>query len=238
MLQILPFIIIVVAGMAYAITRNRLTVPAAFTGAAIAIAIFSGAGYVGFAIMTVFFMLGTLATAHKGETKKQAGIAEANKGRRTASQVWANAGVAACLALLAMVDTSHWSLYLLMLAAAFSAAIADTLSSELGNVYGTRFFNIVSFKKDTKGLNGVVSLEGTISGLVGSTLIACIYFAFVHSIIYAFIIILAGTLGNLMDSLLGATLENKHVIDNNTVNFLNSAFGACVAGLLWWATCI
>ena len=219
--------------MYYAISRQKLTIPATITGAIIAVSIFAGAGYVGFIMMTMFFLLGTLATAHKVDTKKQIGIAEANKGRRTASQVLANAGFQGLLGLFNVADAQHQSLYLLMIAAAFSSATADTLSSELGSVYGKRFYNILNFKKDLRGLNGVVSLEGTLAGIAGSCIIALLY-AIAAGFGKGFIIvIIAGTAGNLFDSVLGATLERKGLLKNDGVNLLNTAFAAVVAWVLF-----
>ena len=219
--------------MYYAISRHKLTIPAAITGAIIAVSIFAGAGDGGFIMMTMFFLLGTLATAHKVDTKKQIGIAEANKGRRTASQVLANAGVQGLLGLFKVADAQHQSLYLLMIAAAFSSATADTLSSELGSVYGKRFYNILNFKKDLRGLNGVVSLEGTLAGIAGSCIIALLY-AIAAGFGKGFlIVIIAGTAGNLFDSVLGATLERKGLLKNDGVNLLNTAFAAVVAWALF-----
>ena len=116
-----------------------------------------------------------------------------------------------------------------MIAGSFAAAAADTLSSELGNVYGSRYYNILTFRKDTRGLNGVVSLEGSLLGIAGSVVIAGIYgFAYGWSPGPLYIV-LAGTAGNLVDSLLGATWERKHYLSNNGVNFLTTLIGALAA---------
>ncbi len=45
-------------------------------------------------------------------------------------------------------------------------------------------------------------------------------------------IIMAGAVGNITDSLLGATLERSGIINNNWVNFINTFTGAVVCLLL------
>jgi uncharacterized protein (TIGR00297 family) len=228
----LPLLIILAAGVFYAVYFKKLTLPAAVVGTLIATIIFISFNYTGLIIMTVFFLMGTLATSHKTNVKKQLGIAEENKGRRTAGQVFANAGVAGVLGLLMVMDTQHKELYLVMVAAAFSSATADTISSELGNVYGRKFYNILTFKKDQRGLNGVISLEGTLAGVLGSIIIAVVYACFEQFDKRFIVIIVAGTIGNIVDSLLGATLEKRQVIGNNVVNFLNTILAAITALLL------
>jgi uncharacterized protein (TIGR00297 family) len=92
--------------------------------------------------------------------------------------VLANGGVAALCGLLIWLIPSPGYPLIILLAAALSSATADTLSSELGTVYGRRFYNIISFKPDEKGRDGVISLEGTMTGIAGSAVIAVIYVLF------------------------------------------------------------
>jgi uncharacterized protein (TIGR00297 family) len=142
----------------------------------------------------------------------------------------ANAGVAALLGLLTIFFPEHRSLFCVMMAASLSSATADTLSSELGNVYGRRYYNIVNFRKDERGLDGVVSMEGTLFGIAGSVVIALIYaLGFTWSVNVLVIIIIAGTIGNILDSVLGATLQRKHFVNNDAVNFFNTAVAALIA---------
>lgn len=225
-IRLLLLFFILGMGVLYSLVRRKLTVIAALTGAALALCVYAGAGFAGVAMMTVFFILGSAATSWKLQWKRQQGLAENEKGTRTALQVVANAGVPAIIGLVGFLymRTGPWSV---MMAAAFAAATADTLSSELGNVYGRRYYNILSFKRDQRGLNGVISLEGTLCGLAGSLLIALVFaVGFEWNVRIMVIIVLAGTIGNIADSLLGATLERKHWIGNNAVNFLNTGIAA------------
>ena len=226
-------LLILAFGMFLSVKSGKLTIAAALTGGVLALLVFIGSGFTGIAMMAIFFVLGSAATGWKISINQSFGLAENNKGKRTARQVIANAGVAAILGLLAWLYPQKASLFQLMTAAGFASATADTISSELGNVYGRRFYNILSFKKDGRGLNGVVSLEGTLFGIAGSAIIAIIYaIGFKWDVNIAYII-LAGTAGNIADSLLGATLERKHVLRNDAVNFLNTLVAALTALLLY-----
>jgi uncharacterized protein (TIGR00297 family) len=222
-------------GMAYSVRAGKLTVAAAATGGALGLLIYLGSSFGGLVLLALFFGLGTAASGWRVAEKRRLGLAEENKGRRTAGQVVANAGVAALLGLLAWQLPQHAAVAGLMLAGSFAAATADTLSSELGNVYGRRYYNILTFRPDTRGLNGVVSLEGTALGLAGTAVLAGAYcLGAGWGPAFGWLLV-AGTAGNLMDSVLGATLERGGVLGNNAVNFINTLTGALVVGgLAWW----
>jgi uncharacterized protein (TIGR00297 family) len=226
------FLIVVVAAMTLTIWSRKLTVMASLTGGLIAAFIYAGAGYPGIAMLAAFFVCGTAATSWRMSWKQALGFAERNKGRRTAGQVAANAGVAAIAGIGAVAFPEYQELSILLMAACFSAATADTLSSEIGTVCGKRFINIISFKKDERGADGVVSMEGTLIGIAGSAVIAVIYAARFGWDIDFFWIIIGGTAGNVADSVLGALWERKRAMHNNTVNFLNTLFAAVVAFVL------
>ena len=224
------FLVIVALGMLLAARGRKVTWGGAVMGGLLSVAIMWGSGYTGFTLLVTFFLLGTAATGWKRSEKSR--VAGRESSRRTAGQVFANAGVPALLALLAILMPQHQSLFKLMVAASFSSATADTLSSELGIIYGRRFYNIWSFKKDQRGLDGVISVEGTLLGIAGSLAICAVYAlqeGTDHTLIW---ILVAGTVGNLTDSLLGAVLERKNMIGNNTVNFLNTLVAALVVLLL------
>jgi uncharacterized protein (TIGR00297 family) len=219
-------------GALISIWTGKLTMGAGIAGILLGLLIFIGTGWLGLLLMAFFFLLGTMATAWKRNKKESWRIAERNKGRRSASQVLANGGMAGILAILAIIYPESADLQTLMIAGVFSSATADTLSSELGSLYGTRFYNILSFRSDTRGLDGVVSMEGTLIGVGGSLLVALVTSFGYGWGIYLLWIVIAGTAGNLTDSILGAALERRGLVPNDLVNFLNTMTGALVMLLL------
>lgn len=224
----------IISAVAFISVRaGKLTAGGAIAGWLVGLLVFLGAGHGGVAMVAAFFVSATGATSWRMSVKQKLGLAEKDKGRRTAGQVIANAGAAAIFGILMIFYPAKADLLRLMMAAAVASAATDTLSSELGNVYGRNFYNIITFKKDTRGLNGVISLEGTIIGIAGSIVIAAVHALFFGLTVHFLLIIIAATIGNLADSVLGATLERKGYLNNNAVNFLNTVIAALSALLLY-----
>jgi len=220
--------IIIIAGIAYSVLAKKLTVPAALTGGILACLIYFAVGYTGVAMMSMFFILGSAATSWQKYKKLANATRVETENGRSVLQVLANAGAAGIAGIVILSYPSFDYLALPAMAAAFASAIADTLSSELGMVYGKQFFNIVSFRSDRCGMDGVISLEGTLIGILGSGMIAAIYALGYGWNMNFYFIVIAGTVGNLTDSILGAVLERKGIIGNDMVNFLNTLTAALV----------
>jgi len=204
----------------------------AVTGGIIGLLIYKGAGLTGLLLLATFFIVGTAATKWQAGKKPNIGAVDKNDDQRTAGQVLANGGVAAVLGLVAWLSPDKVGAAQLVIAGSLAAATADTLSSELGMIYGSRFFNILTFKKDECGRDGVISMEGTLIGLIGAMLIAGAYSAMIGWSLSFYLIVLAGLIGNLVDSVLGALLERRGLMGNNAVNFLNTLAGALICWLL------
>lgn len=218
--------------MVISVRARKLTLTAGFTAVVTGLLVFAGGGYTGIVLLGAFFVLGTLATSHRKELKAQLHPEGFHPEARNAGQVLANGGAAALFSLLALIDPARAETYVMMLAASLAAATSDTLSSELGMVYGRNSYNILTFKREPRGLDGVVSLEGTLLGAAGAVLIALLY-AVVNGFNRALLFIaLGGIIGNLADSVLGASLERKHYIGNDLVNFLNTLLAALATWLL------
>jgi len=219
-------LLVLLSGVIASITLKKLTTAAAITGGILGWVIYAGGGYTGLTLLAAFFILGTAATSWGKRNKLTVHANAGHQSRRTTGQVFANAGVAALAGLGAILFPADKTLLQLAMAGSLSSAMADTLSSELGMVYGRKYVNILTGKPDQRGNDGVISLEGTLIGIAGSVVIALI------SNQHFLAIVIAGTIGNLADSLLGAFFERKGLITNNTVNFLNTLIAAASAVLL------
>lgn len=235
-LSALVMIVALISGAFLSVYTKKLTVSAAITGLICGLIIGFAAGYGGLIFLAAFFISGTLATAWGKRVKKRIEKSRESSARKY-MQVLANGGTATLMALLILIFPSHHVVLTVMLAASLASATSDTLSSELGMLYGKRCYNCISWKKDTCGLDGVVSLEGTLIGIMGAAFIGGIYFMMMEQdyglqiTINNFIIItIAGIAGNLSDSVLGAALERRKIIGNDVVNFLSTLFAAVVAG--------
>lgn len=204
----------------------------AVAGGIITLCLLLGIGWMGLGLIGGFFLLGTLASVWQLNEKKRLGVAEKNAAQRGLPNVLANALIPGICGLLAFFRPSTQELFEIIIAAGFASATSDTLSSEMGNIYGSKYFHIISLKRDSRGKDGVISLEGLLFGVLGSALIAIVYSIF-RNFDRAFVAIwLAGIAGNVVDSLLGATLQEKGYMNNHSVNFMNILFASLFAYFL------
>jgi uncharacterized protein (TIGR00297 family) len=192
-------------------------------------------GWRGFLLLLAFFVLGTLATKFGYEPKARARLAQEKGGRRGARNAFAKATVAALAAVFA-ATTGEPVLFALALAGAFATATADTCSSEIGQVIGRRTFLITTLRAVPRGTQGAVSLEGTLAGVAGSLVVAGLGSAAgLYPAAGVAVVVAAALVATTLESLAGATLERRGLVDNDAVNFLNTLAGALfAAGLGHW----
>jgi uncharacterized protein (TIGR00297 family) len=111
-----------------------------------------------------------------------------------------------------------------------TAGGSDTVASEIGKAWGRSTFLVTTFSRVKPGTPGAMSLEGTAAGLVAAFALAAIGAAFDLIPAGAMIAVVAGaTVGALVESALGATLEGPGILNNDMLNFINTAVAAVAA---------
>ena len=215
------------AGVAYAArTVNRSGVVAGFL---VGFLIYAFLDWRGYLLLLAFFVLGSAATKLGYRKKAAAKLAQEDKGRRGARHALANAGVATACALFAAA-TPFPVLFALAFAGAFATAAADTASSEIGQLLGRRTYLVTTFRPVPRGTEGAVSLEGTLAGILASLIIAALGAALgLFSWKGVPVVVFAAFVGTTFESVVGAALEKRQLLDNEALNFLNTLVGALVA---------
>lgn len=188
-------------------------------------------------ILTIsFLILGSLATRLGRKQKEAAGIAEARGGARGPENLWGAAGAGA------LVLTAAWVIGGGVVgpvgrtgfAAATAAKMADTLSSEIGKVYGTKTYSLTSGKRVKPGTEGAVSLEGSTAGLGGAIVAAVIagglgMFRGIGWELGVGVVAFAAVVANIFESVIGEKFQGRLGWSGEFVNFLNTSVGAAVA---------
>lgn len=191
--------------------------------------------YAWFAMLIAFFGIGGLSSKFRYDDKLGRGIAQENEGARGTGNVLANSVVAlgAVLGASASADLGlSESIFFFAFAGAVAAALADTLSSEIGGLYDNPRL-ITTLSVVDPGTDGAVTWQGTVVGVVGAGVVAAIAIVGFDGISLEVggIIVLAGFAGMTADSLLGATIEGR-VCGNQGVNFLATFVAALVGAAL------
>lgn len=205
----------------------------AFTGGLITFCMFLGSQWLGVLTLTLFFGFGTFVSQWKYQKKRELGLAQEKGGQRTIVNAISNGGMAGICGFLAWYFPEHQLMFEVMMVTSIASATSDTFSSELGNVYGRRYFNILTFRGDQRGKDGVISLEGTLAGLMGASLIGLTYLIFRGGSFWVISIVVGGMVGNFMDSFLGATAQQKGLLNNHQVNLASTVLSGLFILLIW-----
>jgi uncharacterized protein (TIGR00297 family) len=204
---------------------RKMTGMGALAGFFLASLLFSAANWPGLLFLGLFFAIGS------GVSHWQRGASVEKHEVRSVRHALANGLAGTLFAVVFFVRGEpgwFWAC-----AAAFGGSLSDTLSSEWGSRFGTRFIDLVRLKPGTRGHNGVVSPEGLLAGVAGALVIGSVVGVLEASWMALLVVTLSGFFGNVVDSLLGGTLEGPEGFNNEGVNFLASASAGFMA-LAWW----
>jgi len=190
-------------------TLRLLTAGGAAATFLMAAIIFGIGGWLWTLPILVFFLASSFLSKLGGKRKRQYELLYEKSNMRDAGQVIANGGVATVLVVLWYMFPSMAFVYTGFVGA-IAAATADTWGTEIGTLAGGTPRSIVSLKNVEKGTSGGVSVIGLAGGVLGAALIAATAMLFPQPQAignFAAVMVAAGLVGTLTDSLLGATLQ-------------------------------
>lgn len=238
--EIILYIDICVGLSVFAYYRNILDLKGSMLAFVVGV-IISVMGSILWLIMLLLFLLTSFAfTRYRFEIKKMKGLHEGTRGERGYRNVAANGLVMTIIAILAFagVPTIDLGTASFMFVSALAVAAADTAASEIG-VFDPKPVLITTLKPVPPGTNGGVSLTGQLAAFFSAAVtsaIAYLLFSLNSQMVvgaYTFLIpTLCGFFGCQIDSLIGATIEQKGKIGKLGNNFLSIASGAMLAWVL------
>ena len=197
-------------------------------------------------ILLLFFITGSWLAKLNNYRVRRIDYNNVYDTRRDGLQVWAN-GFWFSL-FLVVYFLSHAIIWYMAAIASLAVANADTWATEVGILTNSgKTVLITNFRPVVAGVDGGVSIMGTIAAIMGSTLIAAVYMAFssTHNSLEFILLSITGFIGCLFDSYLGAIFQyNRKSIrlpwisgrnlslGNNFVNWAAIGFGAFLMILL------
>jgi uncharacterized protein (TIGR00297 family) len=212
---------------------GSITTGGALAGMVFGAVIYAAFFLTGMAILGLALVL-TLAASRTGRRRKAA-IGEHGE-QRGAGNIIANCAVGTLGAALELFNFT-WGMELTAAwyVAGIAAGASDTVASEIGKAYGGAPRSFPSWRRVTAGTPGAISIAGTVAGVAGAALIA-VPAAAMWLLPWDTIgpIVIACTAGAFVESALATRLEGDGVLDNNTLNFINTAVAAALT--VWWCS--
>lgn len=192
-------------------------------------------------VLFAFFIPSSILTKLNLKRKKNKIISE-KSGYRSGLQVISNSLGLFIFALFQLmksgINGKFDFLFLIGGVMFIASASADTWSTEIGTLSKSDPRYILNIRKIVpKGTSGGISLLGNLGGLLGAALIALVTIIYllianqpltlIESISIFSIITILGFLGQIMDSLLGALLQNKYLCPVCNLFIENSSHEDC-----------
>lgn len=167
-------------------------------------------------ILMLFFLSSTVLGKFRPDRRVNAEATQAKGARRDAWQVFANAGVPTLAAVLYLYGGGQAAVFATV--AGLAAATADTWSSEIGVLSRRSPVSILNFRPVPAGVSGGVSALGFVAGMLGALAVAIAGVALARgmgwetasAVSLGITVLGLGTLGTVLDSVLGASVQTRY----------------------------
>ncbi|OAS85075.1 MULTISPECIES: DUF92 domain-containing protein [Metabacillus] len=190
---------------------NSLTVSGAIGAVCVGFLIYLGFSWQGLFVLGCFFSSSSFLSKYQSSKKSNLQDMLEKGDRRDIVQVMANGSVPAILGLFQFIEPSVDPTVLLCFCISIAAANADTWASEVGTLSKRKPRLLLTLKKVERGTSGAVSILGTSAALAGATFISIIAgILFSISFYFMLCIVIFGFIGNILDTLLGQTIQVKY----------------------------
>jgi uncharacterized protein (TIGR00297 family) len=206
---------IIAAAIAWVGYRTRvLTLSGSVAAVIVGALTFSFGGPLVAAAVIIFFIAGSALSRVHTATADRARVVAPKGAQRDAVQVAANGGVATACAIVggmaALYGLQHASRFLIAAVCAIAAASGDTWSTEIGAFARGPARLITNMRPVNAGTSGGVTFLGTIAAPLGGMIVGLAGVARPDILMlpgWIVICAIAGLIGSIFDSLLGATMQ-------------------------------
>jgi|YelNatPaOPRAMG01_1025707.scaffolds.fasta_scaffold00710_8 uncharacterized protein (TIGR00297 family) len=184
--------------------------------------------------MLIFAIASFIVTRMWFSYKKNLQEQEGKHGERGISNVFYAGLIGVIIALASALSKSALPYdihFFELFAISFAVITSDTFASEVG-VIDSKVRLITNMQKVSPGTNGGVSVTGTLASVIGALIIGISFslLAYDRFILYNVIFVsLMGFVGNIADSVLGATLERAGKLSKGGVNLYSSLFAVVIS---------
>lgn len=187
-----------------------------------------------FILLMIFTVSGFAATMKGLKKKMEKGLQEGQRGERGWKNVIGVGAPALAIIIIDLFLNMDQMLFSVMYISTLAVAGADTIASEIGTK-DPKVYMITNFKRVEPGVNGGVSVLGTTTSTVASLIIATLGWVIMQGTLDALLLIpfAMGVLGNLLDSVFGAVLENPGYISKYANNASTGFIAAIIGGLIY-----
>ncbi|KAI6017853.1 integral membrane protein DUF92-domain-containing protein [Pisolithus marmoratus] len=240
---VIPFVLATALGV-NGVRSRKLTPSGAATAFVVAFLMMAAPVRAIGASLIVFYLLATQATKYGNKRKAQLEEGFQDAGYRTGWQVLCNSTAAFVAAIVwSMTFTPNvlpWSVLPSILpqgplydseSCQFACCLGDTLASELGILSASPPILLTTLKSVPPGTNGAISVGGTLASVAGGCVVGLTIFASLvvensacraewMGILPSLVLwgTVAGLLGSMLDSFLGATLQRtRYSVDSKRI---------------------